>query len=70
MRVVLALGVATWVLSGCGQKGALYLPNDTEFNQRARLPEIVGRQLPDLPGTAKPAASAASATAPAASSAH
>jgi predicted small lipoprotein YifL len=72
-RVVLVLGVATLLLSACGQKGPLYLPNDPDFNQRARLPDIVGRQFPDLPGTAKPATSAtsaASAAAPAASAAR
>ena len=53
------------VLAACGQKGNLYIPNDPEFKQRATLPEIVRRQLPDLPGTANapatPPASAASA---------
>ena len=52
------------VLSACGQKGNLYLPNDPEFQQRATLPEIVRRQLPGNPATpATPAASAASAPA-------
>jgi predicted small lipoprotein YifL len=60
------------LLSACGQKGALYMPNDPEFKQRATLPEIVRRQLPDLPGTANPpaappAASPASSPATAAS---
>ena len=41
-------------LSACGQKGALYMPNDPEFKQRATLPDIVRRQLP---GTAAPPAS-------------
>ncbi len=64
----LGASVATCIvvlLSACGQKGALYMPNDPEFKQRATLPEIVHRQLPDLPGTANapatPPASAASA---------
>jgi predicted small lipoprotein YifL len=53
---------AAVLLSACGQKGALYLPNDPEFKQRATLPDIVRRQLPDLPGTASsPATSPASA---------
>ena len=69
-RLVLVLGVATVLLCACGQKGPLYLPNDPDFNQRARLPDIVGRQFPDLPGTAKPATNAASAAAVAASAAH
>ncbi len=41
------------VLTACGQKGALYMPNDPEFKQRATLPEIVRRQLPG--NTATPA---------------
>jgi len=60
------------MLSACGQKGNLYLPTDPEFQQRAKLPDIVRRQLPG--GTANsavtPASGAASgaASAPAASS--
>lgn len=54
-------------LSACGQKGALYLPNDPEFKQRATLPDIVRRQLP---GTASPAAPPASSAASAGSSAN
>jgi predicted small lipoprotein YifL len=67
------------LLVACGQKGALYMPNDPEFKQRATLPDIVRRQLPSMPAApaAAPASSAASApsrantqnnTAPAASS--
>ena len=37
------------VLEGCGQRGPLTLPNDDEFKQRATLPDIIRRQLPDLP---------------------
>jgi predicted small lipoprotein YifL len=52
------------LLSACGQKGALYMPNDPEFKQRATLPEIVRRQLPGTADT--PAASPApAASAPA-----
>jgi hypothetical protein len=51
-------------LSACGQKGNLYMPNDPEFQQRAKLPEIVRRQLPG--NTATPAATPASSAAPAA----
>jgi predicted small lipoprotein YifL len=46
------------LLAACGQKGNLYLPNDPEFQQRAKLPDIVRRQLPG--GTAAPAATPAS----------
>ena len=57
---------ALLALTACGQKGALYMPNDPEFKQRATLPEIVRRQLPG--NTATPAATPASgeASAPAA----
>ena len=56
---------AVALLSACGQKGNLYLPNDPEFQQRAKLPDIVRRQLPG--NTATPAATPASGAAPAAS---
>ncbi len=53
------------LLTACGQKGNLYLPNDPEFKQRATLPDIARRQLPGTP--AAPASSPASAaSAPAA----
>jgi predicted small lipoprotein YifL len=57
---------ASALLVACGQKGALYMPNDPEFKQRATLPDIVRRQLPG--NTAAPAATPASgaASAPAA----
>jgi len=59
---------ASALLTACGQKGNLYMPNDPEFKQRATLPDIVRRQLPS--NTAAPAASPASsaASAPTASS--
>jgi hypothetical protein len=47
------------LLAACGQKGALYMPNDPEFKQRATLPDIVRRQLPGSP--AEPPANPASA---------
>jgi Na+/proline symporter len=47
------------LLTACGQKGALYMPNDPEFKQRATLPDIVRRQLPS--GTAAPTAAASNA---------
>ncbi len=53
------------VLSACGQKGSLYLPNDPEFQQRATLPEIVKRQLPFTEAT--PATTAVPASNPASS---
>ena len=37
------------LLNGCGQRGPLTMPNDEEFKQRATLPDIIRRQLPDLP---------------------
>jgi predicted small lipoprotein YifL len=52
---------ASALLVACGQKGALYLPNDPEFKQRATLPDIVRRQLPG--NTATPAATPASGAA-------
>ena len=69
VAVATALCSAAVVLSACGQKGNLYLPNDPEFQQRATLPEIVRRQLPGATSTAaqppSPAATPASAAAPA-----
>jgi predicted small lipoprotein YifL len=66
LGVRVAICAAAVLLSACGQKGALYMPNDPEFKQRATLPEIVRRQLPDLPGTATPPATppASAASAP------
>jgi predicted small lipoprotein YifL len=56
-RVASALCVSA-LLVACGQKGALYMPNDPDFKQRATLPDIVRRQLPS--STAAPAAPPAS----------
>jgi predicted small lipoprotein YifL len=63
LRAVVASALcAGTVLTACGQKGALYMPNDPEFKQRATLPEIVRRQLPGSTATpAAPTSSAASA---------
>lgn len=44
-RVAASAG-AVVLLVACGQKGPLQLPNDSEFQQRATLPDIVRRQLP------------------------
>jgi predicted small lipoprotein YifL len=54
---------ASALLTACGQKGILYMPNDPEFKQRATLPDIVRRQLPNTtaPATAPAASSPASA---------
>jgi predicted small lipoprotein YifL len=58
---------ASALLVACGQKGALYMPNDPEFKQRATLPDIVRRQIPGNTATpsASPASNAASASSPA-----
>jgi predicted small lipoprotein YifL len=50
-RAVTACGllVLLSLLNGCGQRGPLTLPNDNDFKQRATLPDIIRRQLPDLP---------------------
>jgi predicted small lipoprotein YifL len=62
LRAVVAYALcACAALTACGQKGALYMPNDPEFKQRATLPEIVRRQLPG--NTAAPAAAPASSAA-------
>jgi hypothetical protein len=59
---------AVALLTACGQKGNLYMPNDPEFKQRATLPDIVRRQFPS--GAATPAASPASSAASAPASAN
>jgi predicted small lipoprotein YifL len=50
-RAATACGLLMLVslLNGCGQRGPLTMPNDEEFKQRATLPDIIRRQLPDLP---------------------
>jgi predicted small lipoprotein YifL len=55
------------LLNGCGQRGPLTMPNDEEFKQRATLPDIIRRQLPDLPNASpnKSNPSTPSPTAPA-----
>ena len=61
--VASAVSVAV-VLSACGQKGALYMPNDPEFKQRATLPDIVRRQIPGnttAPAATSPASAASAA---------
>ncbi len=49
-RLVLAVCVVT-ACAACGQKGALYLPNEPEARDRASLPEVL---MPNWPGTAAP----------------
>jgi len=58
---------AAATFTACGQKGNLYMPNDPEFQQRAKLPDIVRRQIPSISATpaAAPASSTASAALPA-----
>ena len=49
-RFVLALGVAA-LASACGQRGALYLPNDVPPEQRSPFPQVVmpGMGTPSTP---------------------
>ena len=62
-RVATALGLLT-ALTACGQYGALYMPvNDPDFQQRAKLTDIIRRQLPGAPA-ATPASAAASTATP------
>lgn len=44
-------------LAGCGQRGALYLPDGPEARQRATLPETLDprREAPPLPSSVTPA---------------
>ncbi|PUE59046.1 hypothetical protein B9Z44_05245 [Limnohabitans curvus] len=58
---------AVAALTACGQKGNLYMPSDPEFQQRAKLPDIVRRQLPGnttapAPAATSPASAASAAT--------
>jgi predicted small lipoprotein YifL len=63
LRVCVASALcASALLVACGQKGALYMPNDPEFKQRATLPDIVRRQLPQSAPTPAPAAAATPAS--------
>ena len=63
LRIVVASALgACAMLSDCGQKGALYLPNDPEFQQRASLPEIMRRQLPCSTATSPSNAASAPVT--------
>jgi predicted small lipoprotein YifL len=53
------------LLNGCGQRGPLTLPNDDEFKQRATLPDIMRRQLPELPNASPTNSNTPSPQAPA-----
>jgi predicted small lipoprotein YifL len=72
-RAVTACGglVLASLLFGCGQRGPLTLPDDSAFKQRATLPDIVRRQLPERPNASPnpthsdPTPPSANATAPA-----
>jgi predicted small lipoprotein YifL len=66
-RAVTACGLLMLVslLNGCGQRGPLTMPNDDEFKKRATLPDIIRRQLPDLPNASPNKPSTATPTAPA-----
>ena len=49
LRVCVASLLCTCVLiSGCGQKGPLYMSNDPDFKDRATLPELLVRKLPGV----------------------
>jgi predicted small lipoprotein YifL len=61
--VCLAVGAAG--LAACGQKGALYLPDDPAAAQRATLPQLLTPGGSDATPSATPAPAAAS-SAPAA----
>jgi predicted small lipoprotein YifL len=62
---VASVAIAAALLSGCGQKGPLTLPNDPEFKQRATLPDIVRRQLPGSPSPTSATTPATNTTSPA-----
>ncbi|MGJ7529403.1 LPS translocon maturation chaperone LptM [Variovorax sp. GB1P17] len=65
--VCLAVGAAS--LAACGQKGALYQPNDPAAAQRATLPQLLvpGGLLSSTPSSTEAApAPAAASSAPAA----
>jgi predicted small lipoprotein YifL len=55
------LAVGAVVLTGCGQKGALFIPTEPAAAQRATLPQTL------RPGMPKPAAPVAIPAAPASS---
>ncbi|MBC7434907.1 MAG: lipoprotein [Bdellovibrionales bacterium] len=69
---VIVLVACAAALSGCGQKGALYIPRDPGAADRATLPQIINSTLPftssdPKPGVPAPAAPAASTPSMAAS---
>jgi len=50
---VATLLCACVLISGCGQKGPLFMSNDPDFRDRATLPEIIVRKLPGVPADRK-----------------
>jgi len=50
---VATLLCASMLISGCGQKGPLFMSNDPDFRDRATLPEIIVRKLPGVPSDRK-----------------
>lgn len=58
---VLSLCALASLINGCGQRGPLTLPEDSEFKQRATLPDIIRRQMPELPANSPNKAPAAPA---------
>ncbi|MEJ8846556.1 LPS translocon maturation chaperone LptM [Variovorax rhizosphaerae] len=64
--LVIALGLS-WVgvgITGCGQRGALYLPTEPAAANRATLPEVVIPALRKPPTAAPAPAPARTGTAP------
>ncbi|MEJ8854403.1 lipoprotein [Variovorax robiniae] len=65
--LVIALGLSSLVvgISGCGQRGSLYLPTEPAAANRATLPELVipgSRKAPAASPTPAPAATVPAAT--------
>ncbi|AMM23887.1 LPS translocon maturation chaperone LptM [Variovorax sp. PAMC 28711] len=57
--LVVCLFAGAAVLSGCGQRGALYLPKDAAAASRATLPELMTPRMPGASDNAAPAPAAA-----------
>ena len=50
---VATLVCVSTLISGCGQKGPLYMSTDPDFKDRATLPELIVRKLPGVPSDRK-----------------
>ena len=50
---VATLLCACVLISGCGQKGPLFMSNDPDFRDRATLPEIIVRKFRGVPSDRK-----------------